>query len=341
MDRNNQTPKQKYRQVFGFYAENLITEHFKYKKELVISYSWNHIDEWGEKYDPEWKIHLANLFDKLSQCNYFKNIMNEKLEYYENHELPISNSNVVNKIVLEARKNKDKNLLKAFVIRDLVRSNTFELLRMENEEFIISEVKAQYGPKPDFRIEINPQQRNVLCNSLLCGVKASLIYYIALPKPVFIEIPYYKIESCEEENDYILRLKIPLAYRNLDKYTEINPELYTYKNESDLINFLKIRFEEVIKKTHMVKFTYQTYPKRSEVTTFIEVSGKEALILEFLKDPHSFNELQKYAIKNKIFLIDMMIEDLKNKGLIRKTKEGLWVRIKNIINIEKIPWLHI
>ncbi len=169
LDGNNQTPKQKYRQVFGFYAENLTTEYFKYKKELVISYSWNHIYELGEKYDPEWKIHLANLFDKLSQCNYFKNIMNEELEYYENHELPISSSNVVNKIVLEARKNKDKDLLKAYVIRNLVRSNIIEFLRRENEEFIISEIKAQYGPNPDFRIEITPTQREVYV-TLFCAV---------------------------------------------------------------------------------------------------------------------------------------------------------------------------
>ncbi len=342
IDRKNQTPKQKYRQIFGFYAENLITEYFKNKNEFVISYSWNHMDEWGEKYDPEWKVHLANLFDKLSECNYFKNILNEKLEYYEKYDLPISDSYIVNKIILKARKNKDKDLLKAFVFRDLVRSNTLELLRRENGEFIISEVKAQYGPKPDFRIEINPRQRNVLCNSLLCGVKASLIYFIALPKPVFIEIPYYEIESCEEEKDYILRIRIPPKYRNLEKYIEISPELYTYKNENDLINLLKIRFEEIkirfeelIRKTHMIAFTYQPHHARLKVTKFVEVSEKEALILEFLKDPHSLTELQEYAIKNNIFLINTILENLKNKGLIKITKGDLWIRNKNIISIEK------
>ncbi len=54
------------RQAFGYYAEELVANHFRQNKELVLSHGKNHLDEFGEVYDSSYKQRIANLCDELS-----------------------------------------------------------------------------------------------------------------------------------------------------------------------------------------------------------------------------------------------------------------------------------
>jgi len=51
----------------------------------------------------------------------------------------------------------------------------------------------------------------------------------------------------------------------------------------------------------------------------------EKLLLDFLKDPHSFKELMDFAYQNH-FSLSRIFQKLQQEGKVKKTDKGLWIR---------------
>ena len=78
-------------------------------------------------------------------------------------------------------------------ISRLVGKNLIEFLRIQDNNVIVSEIKSQFGPEPDFKIELESNQLEMYTRLTNLGINTSLIYYIAFPKPNFIEISFLKL----------------------------------------------------------------------------------------------------------------------------------------------------
>ena len=116
-------------------------------------------------------------------------------------------------------------------VSNLVSSNHIELLRIQDHRLIVSEIKSQYGPKVDHRIEINNTQLKLLLKLAKNNIGATLIYAIALPEPIFIEIPIEELyDKFDEYDDFdgleftnydwsYLKMRIPMKFREVDGFT--------------------------------------------------------------------------------------------------------------------------
>ena len=136
----------------------------------------------------------------------------------------------------------------------LVSSNNLEILRIQDSRLIVSEIKSQYGPKVDYRIEFERTQINRLLYLNNNGVNTTLIYCIALPYPKFVEIPftdlYDKFEYFADFNgkeftdtDWSdLRITIPKQYREDNRFEKISESLFTYKDEYSLFKSILEEF---------------------------------------------------------------------------------------------------
>ena len=243
----DKTLKQKFRQPFGFYMENLIGRHLALKEIFTMNHAHSHAFEWGldlndydlnqirlllnaEQIDTEsLKIRVIEILDgKLTASDgSYSELIKKVFSSYDNEELF----------------NKKITLL---AVSNLISSNVFEILRIEKHRLIVSEVKSQYGPKVDYRIEFEKSQLNRLLSLTNMGIETSLIYCIALPEPKFVEIPfiklYYKFMNYSDfdgkkfttEDWANLRIRIPLEYRNEEKFERIHESLYCFKDEQSL-----------------------------------------------------------------------------------------------------------
>ncbi|CAC12506.1 hypothetical protein [Thermoplasma acidophilum] len=244
MDR---TLKQKFRQPFGFYMENLIGRHLTTKGIFTMYHAHSYAFEWGLDLNDE----------DLNQLKFLINILEINTgELSERVRLVLKGNNgYYNQTYAELiRRNfsfKDnKKLFNKKIIllavSDLISSNILELLRIEDHRLIVSEVKSQYGPKVDYRIEFERSQLNRLLTLTNTGIETSLIYCIALPAPRFVEIPFIKLyEEFTKYTDFNgrefttdnwadLRIKIPLEYRKDEKFERIHESLYSFKDEKSL-----------------------------------------------------------------------------------------------------------
>ncbi len=250
----DKTLKQKFRQPFGFYMENLIGKHFNLNDIFTMYFTHSYAHEWGIDINDEDLKQLRNLLkvldvntDKLEE-QVFDILKNKNKTFYisknqKNYTESIRRSFSV--------KDKGKLLRKKLILlatSNLVSINKVELLRIQNHRLIISEIKSQYGPKVDHRIEFNNTQLKLLLKLARQNISATLIYAIALPEPMFIEIPieelYEKLDEYEhfdglEFTNYdwsYLRMTIPKKFRELNKFTKIDKSLYNYNDESTLYN---------------------------------------------------------------------------------------------------------
>jgi len=211
----DKTLKQKFRQPFGYYMEHLIGRHFLLKYDYVLYHGRNHADEWWNNLDDNNLIELKNLLILLN-------------------------------VNIEVTSFERKSIL--YEISGIVGSNKIEFIRIENNKLIVSEIKSQYGPKPDYRIEFEHTQIDTLTKLTNKGIKTSLIYCIALPGARFVEIPFIALYDKFNEysdfngkefttNDWAdIRIRIPIEYREESKFEMIDKSLYNYVDLTSLFN---------------------------------------------------------------------------------------------------------
>ena len=244
MDR---TLKQKFRQPFGFYMENLIGRHLATKGIFTMYHGHSHAFEWG--------LDLND--DDLNQLKFLLNTQNINTEELNERvrEILKGNNWYYNQTHAELiRKNFSLNdneelfnkKIILLTVSNMISSNTLELLRIEDHWLIVSEVKSQYGPKVDYRIEFERSQLSRLLDLTNMGIETSLIYCIALPEPRFVEIPFVKLYpkfedygefngmSFDDDDFGDLRIRIPIGYRADENFERIHESLYSFKDEQSL-----------------------------------------------------------------------------------------------------------
>lgn len=243
----DKTLKQKFRQPFGFYMENLIGKYFSLNGVFTMYNAHSHAYEWG----------LDIKQDELKQLKFLTKILNRDTGVLKNHLLETlrdknanyePNEGGVKKSILSLNDSEEMIDIKStlLTVSSLVSSNTIEFLRIQGSKLIVSEVKSQYGPKPDFRIEFESGQLQKLLRAVKFGLNVSLIYCIALPVPRFVEIPFKALyDKFRDFSDFNgeeftshdwpdLRIRIPIEFRSEKKFTKINQSLYDFIDEMSL-----------------------------------------------------------------------------------------------------------
>ena len=245
----DKTLKQKFRQPFGFYMENLIGKHFDLNGIFTMYHAHSHAYEWG----------LGISDEDMNQLRFLLRVLEINTDKLIERVLDILKGNVYHSdegytdSIKRSFSIKDEGELlekkiTLLAVSNLVSSNHIELLRIQDHRLIVSEVKSQYGPMVDHKIEINSSQLKLLLKSAKNNIGASLIYAIALPEPIFIEIPieelYDKFDEYDnfdgfEFTDYDwppLGMRIPKKFRAVDGFTMIDKSLYNYSDEPTLYN---------------------------------------------------------------------------------------------------------
>ena len=243
----DKTLKQKFRQPFGFYMENLIGKQLLSKGIFTMYNAHHYAFEWGLDLDDDAISQLKSLLiardvniERLSEE--VKEILKGKNGLYSETDLELvrgafskkENNNLFNKKII------------LLGVSNMISRNKLEILRFQNQKLIVSEVKSQYGPKVDYRIEFEKGQLFRLLRLTNLGMNTSLIYCIALPYPRYVEIPFIKLyDKFKDYSDFNgkefttddwanLRIRIPLEYRKEEKFEGIDKSLYCFSDEQSL-----------------------------------------------------------------------------------------------------------
>lgn len=203
-----ESEKQKYRQMLGFFSEWITTRYFLYNRNFVVSFNHHYIKRWdgAEKF----RKTLKNLLNLIRKSELFH-------EYYQD--------------IIE--KNDEFEAFDLFA-----QLNVIEFLRVENKNIIISEIKSKYYfDKTSYYVQPTKIQIKKLIELSKIGIDTSIILVIMMEKPKFLEIPFTKFRiplNLEEKADDKIKLRIPLEYRRLSLFKEIEPEVYYPFNWSSL-----------------------------------------------------------------------------------------------------------
>ncbi|MGP6294505.1 hypothetical protein [Caldiplasma sukawensis] len=257
----DKTLKQKFRQPFGFYMENLIGKHFSSNGIFTIYHAHSHAFEWGMDLCDEDMKQLDSLIsilgiDKERLKNWVMEIKKSK------NDLSDQGYRASIKKSFSPKDSKDtfQKRINLLAVSELVSSNGIELIRIQDHRLIVSEVKSQFGPKVDYRIEFESGQLQKLLTLANNGIEVSLIYSIALPIPRFVEIPivelYEKFLDFEhfDGRDFTtyewsyLRLRIPRKFREEGRFIEIDKSLYNFHNEVSLFRSILDSFPDKFKR---------------------------------------------------------------------------------------------
>lgn len=223
----HQSERQKVRQRAGFLAENLLQRHFERQGGLAISFARRHLDEAGESVGVDW-IRRARLLAR--SAGRVRGLVGRQVRSARPY------------IHGDYRVSRDEA-----VVRTLL--GFCDLIRWENGVPILSEVKSQLGPSIDYRIEFQATQLIALREMSQAKISVSIVYYVALPRPRFVEVPWSAIPQptpAPRESDigtgYRYRTRVPIAYRDASRFTFISEILVPYAQESELLDYLGIEF---------------------------------------------------------------------------------------------------
>lgn len=204
-----QTRKQKYRQKFGYYMEGLVSRYFEAEGGYALSYGYDTVEE-----HPGFEKIRDELKGKLLDTDWFDGVKNYCL----------------NEGVLQ--------------LRSLIAGNRVELVRFEDDEAVLSEVKGKYGPGiDDTHLYFTKIQLKKLKQFSKAGINTTVILIIALDTPRFTEIPFerFDIPELEDRRDDRVKVRIPHEHREIEDYNRIPDELYDYEDLDSLIEKLKQR----------------------------------------------------------------------------------------------------
>ena len=119
----------------------------------------------------------------------------------------------------------------------LLKSNTIEMIRWEDEEAIVSDVKSkfdQHDKKEGNRLYFTKVQLEKFMDLHAANINVTIIVPVALDTPRFIEIPFdkFKIPDLENKRQDRVRINIPIDYRDQSKYIKF-PSHFTPWNDLD------------------------------------------------------------------------------------------------------------
>ncbi len=224
---SRQNPRQRLRQREGFLAENLLQRYFEDRGILAVSFVRRHLDEVGGRTDPFWRNRAKALAKRLIGM---KGIVGSAIERQIEWES------------LEPPTTKEEKVVRALL-------GFCDLIRWEADTPVISEVKSQYGPALDYRIEFQATQMIALREIAQRGVEVSIIYYVALPRPRFVEFPWSAIRRPERKvtqemigAGHRYRTRVPRNYRDEGLFVEVPQHSVPYTDEASLLTFLQTAF---------------------------------------------------------------------------------------------------
>ncbi|MCG3109471.1 hypothetical protein L3N51_01763 [Metallosphaera sp. J1] len=249
------------RQAFGFYMEELVAKTLESRGEICLPYDHNQIYSWKRDGLDTAVNALISFFDVLSRNevppyldvkHHYSEVVStikaiiygfEEGRWYDLKLWSILKDRYISTVLDPL----DPINVKLFVISNLVQRNIFELLRVRSDKVIVSEVKSQFGPRVDYKIEIENRQFELMKVLYRLGLNYSLIYLIALPRPRFVEIYLKDILSVALEKDktrqsYRIRVRVPVTYRDEKKFQYIDSNLYKYNDEVTLLEELEDRY---------------------------------------------------------------------------------------------------
>ena len=139
---------------------------------------------------------------------------------------------------------KKYNVILNNIDKQVEKNNLYDidLIRWENDEIIISEIKSKYGPNIDEpKIYFTKLQLENLSNLFDAGKNVTIFIMFALDTPRFVEIPFneFKIPNFENKRNDKITLRIPLDYRDTSKYIKLPAHLYNYQDLDSLLKLLK------------------------------------------------------------------------------------------------------
>lgn len=223
-----QSLRQQLRQRAGFFAENLLQRFFEDQGHLAISFARRHLDEAGEAVRVDWDLKARALARKARSIR-----------------------GLVARRVRSARAEQSGDYLlseEEAVVRALL--GFCDIIRWEDGPATLSEVKSQLGPLTDFRIEFQATQVIALREIAQAGIPVTIIYYVALPHPKFVEVPWAQIRQpipppreSAIGTGYRFRTRIPISFRDRAKFTTIPESIVPYANEQELLGILDREFQ--------------------------------------------------------------------------------------------------
>jgi exonuclease V len=199
--------KQKLRQSFGYYMENLMAQYFFEKNIVTLSYKHGR-----NNYGKNFEILLRDFERKF-----------QKTDLYRDHDY-IDTSRLT-------------------LTEHLVKSNAIEMIRWENGEAIVSDVKSkfdQHDKSERNRLYCTKRQLEKFIDLHDANINVTIIVPVALDTPRFIEIPFDKFEIPDLENkrEDRVRINIPIDYRNQSEYVKIPSHLTPWNNLDNLLELV-------------------------------------------------------------------------------------------------------
>ena len=194
--------RQRLRQRLGFFAEDTITEYFRWSGTPAASHNYCHLEERPPSEQARWRKAAARL-QKVFPRRRASTRAEAPLRY----------------------------------LQDRIQSNEIELVRLQGRRVILSEVKAQYGPQPDGRVEFTEAERARLLAVERHGLEASVIHFVALPSPRFAEASAsFILANAARSSNGDVRYRVSLRHLlNQTAYVPIPREWTAYEEEWDLM----------------------------------------------------------------------------------------------------------
>ena len=204
----NESLKQKLRQSFGYYMENLMAQYFFEKNITTLSYKHGR-----EHYGDNFKILLRDFESKLKKTNFY----GDNEDIFDTSRLTLT--------------------------EQLVKSNAIEMIRWENEEAIVSDVKSkfdQHDKREGKRLYFTKLQLEKFQALSDANINVTIIVPVALDIPRFIEIPFdkFKIPDLENKREDRVRINIPIDYRNQSKYIKFPSDLTPWNDLDDILELV-------------------------------------------------------------------------------------------------------
>jgi hypothetical protein len=222
-----QSARQRLRQRAGFLAENLLQRFFEDQGILAISFARRHLDEAGSKVAIDWKSRARALARTGSRVRGLVGRRVESVRQWQAGEHRLSHDELVVRALL----------------------GFCDLVRWEGDAPILSEVKSQYGPELDFRFEFQATQMIALRDLAAAGLRVSVLYYVALPNPEFVEIPWaavrrptVRVAESEIGRGYRFRARVPKGYRDRSLFSRVPRSIVPYHDEKGLLGYLDTEF---------------------------------------------------------------------------------------------------
>lgn len=223
----DQNARQLLRQRAGFLAENLLQRSFEERGVLAVSHVRRHLDEAGRRVGTDW-MRKARILAKSAGT--VPGLVGDRIR--------AARPGLVGDYRLSGAEAAVRALL-----------GFCDMIRWEGDRAILSEIKSQLGPEVDYRIEFQATQMIALRDLSAAGVYVTVLYYVALPRPTFVEVPWVefrkpakKVRTSDIGRGFRFRTRVPIPYRDKVRFTQVPASIVPYTNESELLRYLSEEF---------------------------------------------------------------------------------------------------